>query len=223
MTQTHKLVPIEPTEEMIDAAFKIGEIKAFPPYWSGNEVRRAIYQAMLASAPEVGEAPFGYLCDWGDKNGLQRVAFYYGEPGSATQDDWNEFPKVHLNLPLYTTPQPDRTAELEAKVAMARAEKDHATNRWNTLLEEKTKLESEIEELKEGVVTLSHRSIDNQLRAEKLQADNKRLVDVIRRNQSALLVLNTICSVAGLKAGQEKAYEMFEDNNKFLVEMEEKG
>lgn len=52
------------------------------------------------------QEPFGYFCDWGnDSLGLQRIAMYYGEPGNAIDDDWNEHPKVHKNLPLYTRPK----------------------------------------------------------------------------------------------------------------------
>lgn len=49
--------------------------------------------------------PFGYFCDWGDYQSEQRIAMYYGEPGSASIDDWNEMPKVHKNKPLYTEAQ----------------------------------------------------------------------------------------------------------------------
>ena len=51
--------------------------------------------------------PFGYLCDWGDKNGLTNQTIYYGEPGSSTVDDWNDYPKVHENTPLFTEDQID--------------------------------------------------------------------------------------------------------------------
>ena len=70
--------------------------------------------------PASEQKPFGYLCDWGnDSYGLQRVAFYYGEPGSATEDDWNEFPKVHNNLALYLAPQPDYKAQRDALLDFA--------------------------------------------------------------------------------------------------------
>jgi hypothetical protein len=49
--------------------------------------------------------PYGYLCDWGNnRDGSTDQVFYYGEPGSATVDDWNAYPKIHTNLPLYTHP-----------------------------------------------------------------------------------------------------------------------
>jgi hypothetical protein len=65
------------------------------------------------------EKPFGYFCDWGDDSyGLQRIAMYYGSPGSASEDDWNEFPKVCVNLPLYLHPtETDKPTEHdEAKI-----------------------------------------------------------------------------------------------------------
>lgn len=61
--------------------------------------------------------PFGYFCDWGDAEyGLQRIAMYYGEPGSAGENDWNEFPKVHENLPLYTAAQVRKIVAAEVAV-----------------------------------------------------------------------------------------------------------
>lgn len=49
--------------------------------------------------------PYGYLCDWGPAMGCDRQVFYYSEPGNGIDDDWNEMPKVHRNLPLYTHEQ----------------------------------------------------------------------------------------------------------------------
>jgi len=77
-----------------------------------------------AAAHEEKEAeavPFGYFCDWGnDSYGLQRIAMYYGEPGSGTADDWNEFPKVYENIPLYTRPPaPPELAEAAKKLERA--------------------------------------------------------------------------------------------------------
>lgn len=48
MTQTHKLVPIEPTDEMLEAGKEY--------CCTMNPMPRTVYKAMLASAPEVGEA-----------------------------------------------------------------------------------------------------------------------------------------------------------------------
>lgn len=63
--------------------------------------------------------PFGYFCDWGDYQQEQRIAIYYGEPGSAIEDDWNESPKVHKNLPLFTADQM-KAAILEERERCAR-------------------------------------------------------------------------------------------------------
>lgn len=53
--------------------------------------------------------PFGYLCEWNAPPGMPDYGnaqeFYHREPGSATIDDWNKFPDVHHNLPLYTEEQ----------------------------------------------------------------------------------------------------------------------
>lgn len=83
-------------------------------------------EAILASLKELKQRreyrgvvePFGYFCDWGDHDGLQRIAMYYGEPGSGSIDDWNEAPKVHRNLPLYG---PEVVAMLEAARGYASA------------------------------------------------------------------------------------------------------
>ena len=50
--------------------------------------------------------PLGYLCDWGDdRYGLPNQIVYYGGPGSAIEDGWNEHPEVHLNTPIHTEAQ----------------------------------------------------------------------------------------------------------------------
>lgn len=51
------LVPVEPTEEMVGAAFDLFEMPHIEGYKSGNDVRTAIYRAMLAAAPKVQSAP----------------------------------------------------------------------------------------------------------------------------------------------------------------------
>jgi hypothetical protein len=60
---------------------------------------------VMSDEPKLPDA-FGYLCDWGnDSYGLTRQTIYYGEPGSATVDDWNEYPKVHHNTQVFTADQ----------------------------------------------------------------------------------------------------------------------
>ena len=90
--ETHALVPREPSQGMIDAMPPVEEIG----YW-------AMYEAAIAAAPQpeqVKGEPVGYV-DYGDR------VEWYKKPAPETD--------------LYTTPQPDRTAELEAalKVALA--------------------------------------------------------------------------------------------------------
>lgn len=46
-----KLVPIEPTPEMVSAAFDAVEIGSFPGFATGNDARSAIYRAMVEAAP----------------------------------------------------------------------------------------------------------------------------------------------------------------------------
>jgi hypothetical protein len=77
-------------------------------YWESEDEELTPSKLIRRLVEELGKQgePFGYLCDWGDDSyGLTRQTFYYGERGSPTLDDWNEYPKVHHNLPLYTTPQ----------------------------------------------------------------------------------------------------------------------
>jgi len=91
----------------------------------GDDFYRFMASAMIRRLVEEldkqGE-PFGYLCDWGDDSyGLTRQTFYYGERGSPTLDDWNEYPKVHHNLPLYTTPQTKPLSDEEIEQCFADA------------------------------------------------------------------------------------------------------
>lgn len=50
------LVPREPTPEMVQAAFEQVELNGFPGFATGNDARRAIYAAMIAAAPQSGDA-----------------------------------------------------------------------------------------------------------------------------------------------------------------------
>ena len=87
-------------EEALKLADELDALHQYVPSEAPAMIRR-----LVEELGKQGE-PFGYLCDWGDDSyGLTRQTFYYGERGSPTLDDWNEYPKVHHNLPLYTTPQ----------------------------------------------------------------------------------------------------------------------
>lgn len=81
------------------------------PWAEAVEYMESLDPAPASSPQEASKQgelppPFGFLCDWGNSSyGLTRQVFYYVEPGSASLDDWNESPKVHKNLPLYTEEQ----------------------------------------------------------------------------------------------------------------------
>ena len=75
--------------------------------------------------------PEGYLCDWGnDSYGLPRIIVYYGEPGSATADDWNESPKVHRNTPIFTREQVLSIQKQAYEDGLRDAGKDAERYRW---------------------------------------------------------------------------------------------
>ena len=87
-------------EEALKLADELEALHQYVPSEAPAMIRR-----LVEELDKQGE-PFGYLCDWGDDSyGLTRQTFYYGERGSPTLDDWNEYPKVHHNLTLYTAPQ----------------------------------------------------------------------------------------------------------------------
>lgn len=61
--------------------------------------------ALLRQIASIGGdvEPEGYLCEWSGRIGMpNNQVFYYGERGSAIEDDWNRQPDVHKNLPLFT-------------------------------------------------------------------------------------------------------------------------
>ena len=95
--ETHVLVPLEPSNEMCDAA------TADSCWENMNPPPSTAYRLMIAAAPQpepVDVDPVGYV-DYGD-----RV-------------EWHKKPAPETDL--YTTPQPDRTAELEAELAASQA------------------------------------------------------------------------------------------------------
>lgn len=58
-TDAVRLVPVEPTEAMMQAAFNIFEIDNPKQFPNGNEARRAVYKAMVAAAPAPATATGG--------------------------------------------------------------------------------------------------------------------------------------------------------------------
>ena len=114
--QMHKIVPIEPTQSMCTSGQqKASEWQRFPLKIS------AIYKAMPSAAPDVAGDPFAYYQPiFREKYGEQMNVV-------VTADELNKFDKsmpenietIDIWLagqPLYTSPHPDRTAELEDKV-----------------------------------------------------------------------------------------------------------
>ena len=92
----YKLVPVEPTEEMLNV--KVSFPKAQGQCMSSMKANqyRAIYQAMLASCPDVSSEPVAYMC-----------------PNFKTLTYEQVTPRY---LKLFTEPQPDRVAHLESMI-----------------------------------------------------------------------------------------------------------
>ena len=102
--ETHVLVPREPSEEMLCKATKVDLGKDCDE----KGICINLYQAMIAAAPQpepVESEPVAMVdhhCEGG-------INWYNG----------NDI-KIKCGTALYTTPQPDRTAELEAALKVAR-------------------------------------------------------------------------------------------------------
>ena len=119
--ETHVLVPREPSQGMIDAMPPVEEIG----YW-------AMYEAAIAAAPQPEPVEFRDTCknNGGTRGECQNESCAYepktkpveSEPvGYVDYGDRVEWYKKPIpETDLYTTPQPDRTAELEAALKVAR-------------------------------------------------------------------------------------------------------
>ena len=109
--ETHVLVPREPSEEMIRSA-------AF--HYSSDEYTGFIstYKAALSAAPQpepVESEPVYQVC-MADSVSLSGA---WIDVDKQTYHDAGLYAEYKLRS-LYTTPQPDRTAELEAALKVAR-------------------------------------------------------------------------------------------------------
>ena len=103
--ETHVLVPREPSEEMLQAA------TADSCWEDMNPPPSVAYRSMLAAAPKpepVESEPVAYYS-----------AHYKTPTGTKEFHGLAENP-LPAGTKLYTTPQPDRTAELEAALKVAR-------------------------------------------------------------------------------------------------------
>ena len=98
--ETHVLVPLTPDEKMIDAGDSIrhGRIKT-----------SIIYMHMLAAAPQPEPVESEPVCEWVKADGANYIRPKWHKDYVAVEGD-----------KLYAAPQPDRTAELEAALKVAR-------------------------------------------------------------------------------------------------------
>lgn len=76
---------------------------------------------MTNDLPSVGTAlpaPFGFLCEWATSGGFPATqTVYYGGPGNGIDDDWNCFPEVYENMPIYTAEQMQAYARAAVQAA----------------------------------------------------------------------------------------------------------
>jgi hypothetical protein len=73
--------------------------KSFNVEATRGDLLKAI-KILESSLVQPEPKPFGYFCEW--SNGTQHL--YTDGIGSAIEDDWNQYPEVHENLPLYNAP-----------------------------------------------------------------------------------------------------------------------
>ena len=118
--ETHALVPREPSEEMCDAA------TADSCWENMNPPPSTAYRLMLAAAPQpeqVESEPVYQVC-MTDSVSLSGA---WIDVDKQTYHDAGLYKEYKLRA-LYTTPQPDRTAELEAALKVARDAIDDLRN-----------------------------------------------------------------------------------------------
>src|SRR5690554_1456880 len=87
-----KLVPVEPTDEMVLEGARHLRIMSLPAREAAS-----VYQAMLAAAPAVQGEPVAYL--FNDEAGRTKIVL-----GKETAELW--CPPDESITPLYTAPQP---------------------------------------------------------------------------------------------------------------------
>ena len=103
--ETHVLVPREPSDEMLRKAIKVDLGKDCDE----KVICISLYQAMLAAAPQPEPVESEPVCKWVKADGANYIRQEWHKDYVAVEGD-----------KLYTTPQPDRTAELEAALKVAR-------------------------------------------------------------------------------------------------------
>ena len=130
--ETHVLVPREPTEEMFAAANKIDDEMYCGGSQHGADIDQ-VYYAMIAAAPQpepnhnwcAGCSPdncSGCGAEPVDSEPAMWVMKHIrsGDLAQAKPNQKALHPRMWSQAHLYTTPQPDRTAELEAALKVAR-------------------------------------------------------------------------------------------------------
>ena len=130
--ETHVLVPIEPTEEMFAAANKIDDEMYCGGSQHGADIDQ-VYYAMIDAAPQPEPNPnwcAGCSPDNCSGCGAEPVesepamwVMKHIRSGDLAQAKPNQkalHPRMWSQAHLYTTPQPDRVAELEAALKVAR-------------------------------------------------------------------------------------------------------
>ena len=128
-TDKWRLVPVEPTRDMVIA----GTHQRFRDSYDAEE---DCYRAMIAAAPQLEQVEFRDTCknNGGTRGECQNESCAYepktkpveSEPvGYVDYGDRVEWYKKPIpETDLYTTPQPDRTAELEAELTALKAENE---------------------------------------------------------------------------------------------------
>jgi hypothetical protein len=107
----YKIAPIEPTEEMIKAVMvEINHHLKLSLSLQGDVPAKALCEAMLASCKDVESEP---ACEIKYRTGGYNYIHWY----VLLQE-------LKVGTKLYTSPQPDRVAELEAKLATVEAENE---------------------------------------------------------------------------------------------------
>ena len=124
--ETHMLVPIEPTEEMFAAANKIDDEMYCGGSQHGADIDQ-VYYAMIDAAPQpepvdVGSVGWKHDCAALCANDIELWIDrcpHCGKPRHNHPPTDDEYMPECVTA-LYTTPKPDRTAELEAALKVAR-------------------------------------------------------------------------------------------------------
>lgn len=174
MTQNFKLVPIEPSKDDIFLAMDNAEIAGYDwvdDYRPSIFDVEAILKQYIASAPEVGEA-VGFI--------------EVSEDGSARAFLSGKF---NNGDKLYTTPQPDRTEQLEQQLA----ERDEEIERMQSYEQDLNDVIAWMKERglywegdyqQEGAdfaaILTEHEQQVSACTEREIKKDNKRLVEALR-------------------------------------------